>query len=274
MQRGWLLVQDTHMPFQTLNRLTNIRRRPRANYQLGAYLAFVAGAVNAGGFLAISQYTSHMTGIISSIGDHVALSNVIPVLGGLSLLAAFVGGAIMTALLVNWGRRHKIHSEIALPLLLEAMVLLLFGLLGAYLHLYKPLTIPMIALLLCFVMGLQNAIMTNISRAEIRTTHMTGVVTDIGLELGRLMYWNHSKEGNKIHLVVANRNKLKAHLLIFSMFLFGGIVGAISFKKTGYISVVPISISLVAISALQIYRDLKRLFKLHWRRKRMAATTQ
>ena len=36
-------------------------------------------------------------------------------------------------------------------------------------------------------MGLQNAIMTKISKAEIRTTHMTGVVTDIGIELGRLL---------------------------------------------------------------------------------------
>lgn len=261
MHRGLLLVQDMNMPFQILNRLTNIRRRQRSNYQLGAYLAFVAGAVNAGGFMAISQYTSHMTGIISSIGDHLALNNLIPVLGGLSLLASFIFGAIVTAVLVNWGRRHRIHSEIALPLLLEALVLLMFGVLGAYLHIYKPLTIPAIALLLCFVMGLQNAIITKVSRAEIRTTHMTGIVTDIGIELGRLLYWNQSAAGNKVHMVQANRQKLKAHLLIFGMFLFGGIVGAISFKKTGYISVVPISISLVIISALQIYRDLKRFFR-------------
>jgi hypothetical protein len=45
------------------------------------------------------------------------------------------------------------------------------------------------------------------------------------------------------------------------MFLVGGIVGAISFQKTGYISVVPFSISLVMISAVQIYRDLKRVFR-------------
>ena len=249
------------MAIQTLHRLTCTQRTQRANYQLGAYLAFVAGAVNAGGFMAIGQYTSHMTGIVSSIGEHFALASLLPVLGGLSMLVSFVLGAVVTALLVNWGRRHKIHSEFTLPLLLEAVVLLLFGLAGAYLHVYKPLTIPTIALMLCFVMGLQNAIITKISKAEIRTTHMTGIVTDIGIELGRLLYWNKSIEGNETHLVVANRQKLKAHLLIFGMFLSGGIVGAVSFKTTGYISVMPISISLIIISSLQIYRDLKRFIK-------------
>jgi len=211
--------------------------------------------------MAIGQYTSHMTGIVSSIGDHFALASLLPVLGGLSMLASFILGAVATAILVNWGRRHKVHSEFTLPLLLEAIVLLLFGLAGAYLHLYKPLTVPTIALMLCFVMGLQNAIITKISKAEIRTTHMTGIVTDIGIELGRLMYWNKSIEGNQTHLVVANRKKLTAHLLIFGMFLSGAIVGAVSFKTTGYISVVPISISLIIISSLQIYRDLKRFVK-------------
>ena len=249
------------MTLQTLHRLTSPQRTQRANYQLGGYLAFVAGAVNAGGFMAIGQYTSHMTGIVSSIGDNFALASLLPVLGGLSMLVSFICGAVATALLVNWGRRHRIHSEFTLPLLLEAIVLLLFGLAGAYLNIYKPLTVPTIALMLCFVMGLQNAIITKISKAEIRTTHMTGIVTDLGIEIGRLLYWNKSIEGNKTHLVIANRKKLKAHVLIFSMFLFGGIVGAVSFKTTGYISVVPIAISLIVISSLQIYRDLKRFFK-------------
>jgi uncharacterized membrane protein YoaK (UPF0700 family) len=258
------------MIIQTLHRLTSPLRSQRANYQLGGYLAFVAGAVNAGGFMAIGQYTSHMTGIVSSIGDNFALASLLPVLGGLSMLISFIFGAVATALLANWGRRHRIHSEFTLPLLLEAIVLLLFGLAGAYLNIYKPLTVPTIALMLCFVMGLQNAIITKISKAEIRTTHMTGIVTDMGIEIGRLLYWNKSIEGNKTHLVIANRKKLKAHILIFSMFLFGGIVGAVSFKTTGYISVVPIAISLVVISSLQIYRDLKRFFKTRHAMRKMS----
>lgn len=250
------------MPLQTISRLTSPHRSQKTNLQLGAYLAFVAGTINAGGFLAIAQYTSHMTGIISSIGDNLALQDVIPVLGALSMLVSFVAGSMVSTIMVSWGRRHKIYSEYAMPLLLEAVLLLIFGVLGANLNVYTPLTVPAIALMLCFMMGLQNAIITKISKAEIRTTHMTGIVTDIGIELGRLFYWNRSQVGNQIHPVQANRQKLKTHLLIFCMFLIGGAFGAISFKTSGYVSVVPISISLIAVSSLQIYRDIRRLIKM------------
>jgi hypothetical protein len=62
--------------------------------------------------------------------------------------------------------------------------------------------------------------------------------------------------------VKANREKLKTHLSIFAMFLIGGIIGAINFKKVGYISVVPLSLSLALISVMHIYRDLSALLKI------------
>ena len=249
------------MPIKFIQLLTSAERSHKTNVQLGAYMAFVAGAVNAGGFLAIARYTSHMSGIISAIGDDFALNHFLSVLGGLSLLISFLAGAATTAIIVNWGHRRKIHSEFALPLLLEAILLLVFGLVGANLNMYLPLTVPAIALVLCFVMGLQNAIVTKASRAEIRTTHMTGVITDIGIELGKLVYWNKSAQANAQGYVKANREKLRTHLFIFGMFLIGGIVGAVSFKKVGYISVVPLSLSLVLIAGLQIYRDIRVILK-------------
>ena len=249
------------MPIQFIQLLTSTHRSHKTNIQLGAYMAFVAGAVNAGGFLAIARYTSHMSGIISAIGDDLALNDLISVLGGISLLLSFLFGAATTAIIVNWGHRRKIHSEFALPLLVEAILLLVFGLVGANLNLYLPLTVPAIALLLCFVMGLQNAIVTKASRAEIRTTHMTGVITDIGIELGKLIYWNKSQEANQVRYVKANKEKLTSHLFIFGMFLIGGIIGAVSFKKVGYISVAPLSFSLILIAGLQIYRDIRVILK-------------
>ena len=247
------------MPINTLQLLTSEHRTSRTNYQLGSYLAFIAGAINAGGFLAIGRYTSHMSGIISAIGDDLALGNLITVLAGLALLASFIFGAATTAILVNWGQRRKIHSRYALPLLLEAFVLLLFGIVGANLSAYMQLTVPVIVFLLCYVMGLQNAIITKISKAEIRTTHMTGIVTDIGIELGKLFYWNRSEQGNEVHLVLYNKQKLKDYTLILSMFTAGGVIGAAAFKYVGFISVLPISVSLIGVALVQVYRDLKVL---------------
>jgi uncharacterized membrane protein YoaK (UPF0700 family) len=249
------------LPIKFISLLISNQRTHKANVQLGAYMAFVAGAVNAGGFLAITRYTSHMSGIIAGLGDDLALSDIISVLGGISMVLAFLGGAATTAIVVNWGKRRKIHSQFALPLLIEAVLLLIFGLAGANLNLYLPLTVPAVALLLCFVMGLQNAILTKASRAEIRTTHMTGVVTDIGIEFGKLIYWNKSQQANQQDFVKADREKLKNLLALFGMFLVGGIIGAISFQKVGYISVVPLSLSLMLIAGLQVFKDIKLLLK-------------
>ena len=139
--------------------------------------------------------------------------------------------------------------------------MLIFGFVGDHLSFYVPLTVPAIALLLCFVMGLQNAIVTKASSAEIRTTHMTGVITDIGIELGKLLYWNKSQAANQQYFVEANRNRLKMHLALFLMFLLGGIIGAMSFKKFGFIAVVPLSLSLMIIAALQVLQDIKNIFR-------------
>jgi hypothetical protein len=85
-------------------------------------------------------------------------------------------------------------SEYALPLMLEAALILLFGLMGAQLARFEGLTVPFTIVLLCFVMGLQNAMVTKLSGGVVRTTHLTGTVTDLGIELGKLVYWNRVRE--------------------------------------------------------------------------------
>jgi len=240
-----------------LHRLTSKVRTRRANRQLGGLLAFVAGAVNAGGFLAVQRYTSHMTGIVSSIADDLVLGQAALAMAGVSSLLAFMAGAATTALLINWARRRQMHGEFALSLMLEALLLLVFGLLGANLELFVDVFVPSTVLLLCFIMGLQNAIVTKISQAEIRTTHMTGVITDLGIELGRLAYWNRSSESNAQHFVRANRDKLKIHLAIVALFFVGGIVGALAFKRVGFSATVPIAALLMAAAAPPLLRDLR-----------------
>ena len=181
------------MPIPCARRLTGRQRTPQANRQLSFALAFVAGAINAGGFLAVRQYTSHMTGIVSAMADNIALGAPVLVGAGIAALVMFMAGAACTAIMVNLARRRGMHSEYALPLLLEAVLLLVFGMLGAWLSALETYLVPATVMLLCFIMGLQNALITKISHAEVRTTHITGMVTDIGIELGKLLYWNRTE---------------------------------------------------------------------------------
>ncbi|KQV60867.1 hypothetical protein ASC95_05440 [Pelomonas sp. Root1217] len=246
------------MTISFLHRLTGRHRTRSANRQLGAVLAFVAGAVNAGGFLAVQRYTSHMTGVISGVADDLATGGFALALAGLASLLAFMAGAACTALLINWARRRHMHSKYALALLLEAVLLLAFGLVGAHLDTLANLLVPTAVLLLCFIMGLQNAIVTKISQAEIRTTHMTGVVTDLGIELGRLLYWNRSTSPDSVHFVRANRDKLFIHSVVLGLFFVGGLVGALAFKHFGFSATLPIALLLVLMASPPLINDLQR----------------
>lgn len=256
-------------------KLAAVRRTPQTNVRLGAALSFVAGATNAGGFLAVGQYTSHMTGIVSSMADSLALGELTIALAGLAALAAFIAGAMTTAVLVNWGRRTRLRSQFALPLLLEATLLLVFGLLGATMSMKVALLLPVTVLLLCFIMGLQNAVITKISRAVIRTTHVTGMVTDLGIELGKLVYLNRFAAGKPgarprrddrgSELVVADRRKLRLHALLIGMFFVGGLVGALGFKHVGYSMTIGLAAILVPISLRPVVDDMQIRYRA-WRR--------
>lgn len=244
------------MPIQTLRQLASRERTQRRNRQLGGLLAFVAGAVNAGGFLAVQRYTSHMTGVVSGLADDLVLGQMALVAVGLGSLLAFVAGAAATAILINWARRQRLQGEYALSLMLEAALLLVFGLLGAHLDLLIEVTVPTTVLLLCFIMGLQNAIVTKISRAEIRTTHMTGVITDLGIELGRLLYWNRIQDPALGDPVRANRERLRVLAAVLGLFFAGGLAGAWAFKAMGYSAVLPVAALLAVVALPPLWPDL------------------
>lgn len=236
-------------------RLTGQRRAADSNRQLGYVLAFVAGAANAGGFLAVRQYTSHMTGIVSAMADHAAVGAFRLLAAGGGAVLSFVLGAACCALIVNVARRRRLHSTYALPLLFEALLLLAFGVLGGRLASVELLIVPATVALLCFMMGLQNAVITKLSNAEIRTTHITGVLTDIGIELGRALYWN---EDGATPRIVANRDRLRLLAGLAASFFMGGVAGATGFARLGYAATVPLAFILVALAIVPVVDDVRR----------------
>lgn len=232
------------------------RRTAQNNKLLGYCLAFIAGAVNAGGFMLIGQYTSHMTGIASLAADNVAIGNWVLVISLLFYILCFILGAATTTLLVIWGRNRLLHSCYALPIVFEG-ILLLFLAAGSILNTNGIIS------LLCFLMGLQNAVITKITDTRIRTTHITGMSTDIGIELGRIIYSIMSKN---LVSVTHNKEKILLHISIVSLFLLGGIIGACGFKYIGFIFVFPISAFLFLLAAIPVYKDIK-IYKYLQKRK-------
>ena len=250
------------MPANYLRNLSSLARKSHTDLALARYLTFVAGAANAGGFLAVKMYTSHMSGIVASMADALVLGQLEVVLTALGAFGCFLLGAATTAILVNWARRNNLASRYALPLLTEAALLLVFGLVGGRYHTQWVFFVSLTVMLLCFLMGVQNALITKISNARIRTTHITGMVTDIGIELGKLLYWNQpASDGKPPDKVQANRENLRVLCTLVGLFFLGGLTGALGFKTLGYGFTVPLALLVFSIGVVPAWDDIQS----HWK---------
>ncbi len=240
------------MPLFYLRRLTGSKRTEAANRHLACFLAFIAGATNAGGFLAVHQYTSHMSGIVSAMADNLATGKLNLVSTGVCAVFAFVSGALITTLLVRWARSHELDCEYALPLTVEAALLITFGLTG---HVFIGERLRGTIMLLCFTMGLQNAIITKISNAVIRTTHLTGMLTDIGIAVGALL----NNAFKKVRApMTAERASLQLLSSLVALFFIGGVTGALGFKHIGFFFTLPLAFVLLVLAAMPIVDNLRR----------------
>ena len=250
MTPGIRRPMEKRTPLRYLRGLTGHERSERANRHLARYLAFLAGAANAGGFLAIRFYTSHMSGVVSAMADNLATGQFHLVGTGLLALLSFFSGSITTTVLIRTARRYQLHSQYALPLVVEALVFASFCLTVRRIHEHS---IAATIVVLCFSMGLQNAMITKLSGHVIRTTHLTGMVTDIGICCGRLLLPG-SDQFDRTHEI----RMLRLLASLVSLFFLGGVTGALGFEHVGFEFMLPISASLLLLAILPVTDDLKR----------------
>jgi len=102
-------------------------------------------------------------------------------------------------------------------------------------------------------MGLQNAIITKISEAEIRTTHVTGMLTDIGIELGKALYFNRKRAQPPVR---SDRSRLLLLSLLVVLFFSGGALGAFAYPRIGFLLLVPLAAALSVFTVFPIAADL------------------
>lgn len=223
----------TPRPGWRLSRLAQGERDQRLNAHLAYLLAWVAGVLNSVGFVAVGFYTSHMTGITAGIADQLVLGGWLFVGLGTVALVFFLIGAMACAWQFNWARRRpRYHDErFALVLLSEAALVLVIGGLADQLDPWMLREWLLVAAL-GFVMGQQNALITKVSDATIRTTHITGMVTDIGIELGKALYVNRLEDREPVR---ADVGKLTMHLTLVSLFFVGGLLGAVGYLALGFL---------------------------------------
>jgi uncharacterized membrane protein YoaK (UPF0700 family) len=204
----------------------------------GGVLAFIAGMINAVGFLGFyHQGITHLTGTTSLLGIAVAQGDGTAALHLAAFIASFVAGAVLSGFIIQdstlkLGRRYGVALVVESLLLFAAIPLLRRGLFAG----------DCLASSAC---GLQNAMVSTFSGASLRTTHMSGVFTDLGVFIG---HW--------VRRLAVDFRRLRLWLLLIFSFGAGGTVGAFLFARYNYNTLLlPAALTGIAGLAYGIYRQ-------------------
>ena len=201
-------------------------RTDSVDRRLACALAGIAGAINCAAFQAVGFFSANMTGNVSMLSDGIALGAFSPGLFYLEIITVFVGGALLSTLLINIGYRRESRAIYAMSILIEGILMALLGSVEVLLPAQHPASVLVLGS--SFLMGWQNAVVTRISGARVRTTHVSGMVTDIGIELA---VWLDTVMGRKIpDEVSTNQSKLKLHCATVASFFAGGTVGILLYQ--------------------------------------------
>ena len=164
----------------------------RSNVIIWMTLAFQGGLLNIGGFLACGRFVSHVTGFATYFGIDVSQRDYSSAFGILLVPVFFLVGAILSGLLVDI--RLKLHKRPKYYIVFGVLFLLLLsvvvgGFNGVFGDFGGPLILADYGLLalLCLICGMQNGMITTVSRSVVRTTHLTGITTDLGIGIVRVL---------------------------------------------------------------------------------------
>lgn len=243
----------------------------RSNIYVWLSMAFQAGVLNTGGFMASHRFVSHLTGFATFFGIDAADENYWHAMGMLIVPFCFLLGTMLSAQLVDIRLKLKLapkyYFSFGIMFMLIASIYL-----GGHFDFFSPFGQPIeyskdygLLILLCFVCGVQNGTITTVSRSVIRTTHLTGITTDLGIGLVRII--NSLRMENT---VVAEEHKINLiRLAIIIFFILGSTVGAFCFKAFGYEAFLLPVITSGSMYTLMLYFQV---IKPHLRKKQHTTT--
>ncbi|WP_310992000.1 YoaK family protein [Aequorivita marina] len=197
-------------------------RTLKHNLQIATVLSFVAGLVNVTGFLAIQQLTTNVTGHFAQFMFDVEQFEFWKGTVYLVYIISFLLGSFSSSFIIEKFRESKKMNVFAIPTIAEAVILMGAATMAQLTQMQYP---NALACLLLFAMGMQNSFVTKISDEIVRTTHLTGLFTDLGIEISHLFFPNSYPDKKE------NKAKIKLRGFIISFFFLGGIVGGFCYAS-------------------------------------------
>ncbi|MDC8002234.1 YoaK family protein [Aequorivita todarodis] len=185
------------------------------NLHIAVVLSFVAGMVNVAGFLAFRQLTTNVTGHFTFFVADLAEGSLWLGFVYFLYIFSFLAGSMAASLLIEQFKTTRKLNVFVVPTFIEILLLSTVGLVNFSWAMDHA---NLLICLLLFTMGLQNSFVTRISNAVVRTTHLTGLFTDLGIDLSYLFFPKRHRDRKTL-----NAN-IKLRIYIICSFLGGGLV--------------------------------------------------
>lgn len=199
------------------------------NLKLASALSFVAGIVNIVGVLSVKVLTTNITGHFAFFSEEILLDHYSQAFTYFIFILCFLGGAFCSSFMVEFSSGRRMFRPHLIPLITEILILGFVGIaddkiLGISISPYT------IAGLLLFAMGVQNSLVTRVSQSVVRTTHLTGLFTDLGIELSKLFFKERENEQRQLKKNITL--KLVIIACFFSGCMMGGFIYNMIYLKT------------------------------------------
>lgn len=231
-------------------------RTIKHNLRIASLLSFVAGIVNVVGFLAVERLTTNITGHFAYLIDEVFKLQFWSGLIYFLYILFFFLGSFCSNFMIEMISKRNSKLSFTIPIFVESLILLSAAFFGHSMISENP---NLLAFGLLFAMGLQNSLVTTISSATVRTTHLTGLFTDLGIELSQLFFYKEPEQRKKLF------SSVKLRFTIISFFFFGGIAGGVLYP---YTNIYTLAFAGVILFLAIAYDTMKLKYLIFKRKKR------
>ena len=233
-------------------------RTHQEDRRLALWLATSAGLLNAIALGAFGFFPSHMTGNTSQFSSEVSSTDLNDIIFFATIILSFVTGAIIARIIVLWGIMHNVRLIFCQVLFIEGLLLAGVSLYEMFFHTFT--TNREIIVFLCGLMGIHNSTSTQLSGGRVRSTHITGTLTDAGILLASVVVAMLRRDYSKD--TAAQRSQLKTHLTTLFSFITGGIAGLILFRWFGFHAMLALGLMLVFVATFSIINTSLRVRKV------------
>ena len=201
-------------------------RSNQQNRLIAGYLALIGGFVNSAGFLLIGSFTSHVTGNVGRVANDLAAVDFHAAAAALTMIVAFFAGAFAASMAIESDFFRKVPYAYSFALGCEGALLVVFMLLSRLTTAEHPRIQDAEAAILCAAMGDAEQPGDRLSGAVVRTTHLTGVITDLGIEAARWFRWWRGTLAERVHVRLSFGHPSPEKPAIVKVALLGTIAGS------------------------------------------------